>query len=245
MLFVEAQHFTNASRGPGDIERIIVHTAEIGETRKSAESIANFFKNIPASAPPSQRVSAHYTVDNDSVVQCVKDQDIAYHAMGDNEQSLGYELSGFAGQSFAQWRDDYSRKVIDKAAVQMAADCKAYSIPVRWLTNAQLKARERGFATHKQVSDLFGQGIRSDPGAQFPDDLLLRRIQFHMGELSRVVYYISDEANTKALATSAPVNVNDAKARRKRIDDFTSNQVALLDKETNEDRDVVLRRRKA
>lgn len=239
MTFIQANSFLNANRGPNDIERLILHTAEIQEERDSAEDVARFF------AQASTEVSAHKCIDNNSIVGCVRNEDIAFAALGDNPQSLNYELSGFAKQTFEQWRDRYSRDVIENAAIAAAADCKANGIPLRWLTDAQLKARQRGFCTHQQVSRIFGQGTRTDPGPNFPKDLFLRRTQFHMGQLTKIEFVIADEAATVALAVSTAVNSTDPEARRDRLLKFLTNQIELLDSELAEDRDVVLRRRKA
>lgn len=174
MAFVQARHFANASRGVGDIHRLVVHTAEIQETRDSAEDVARFF------ATTSAKVSAHACGDNNTVVECVRDEDIAFHALGDNERTLGFEFSGFAGQSFAQWRDQYSTDMLLLAAKWFAAKATRYSIPLRWLTPEQERARAKGFVTHKVVSDVWGEGIRSDPGANFPFDSFLRMVAANM-----------------------------------------------------------------
>jgi N-acetyl-anhydromuramyl-L-alanine amidase AmpD len=183
MLFMQARHFREADRRTGDIDRLVWHTAEIQEHRDSAEDVARFFQTTKTP------VSAHYTVDNNSVVQCVQLKDIAFHALGDNTASVGFELSGFAGQTHEQWGDDYSRAVIDNAAKTAAKLVAEHNIPVRWLTAAELKAGRRGLVTHKLVSDVFGDGIRSDPGTQFPYKLQLERIQHHVREAKKVVQW--------------------------------------------------------
>lgn len=161
-MFVQASSFTNSNRGAGDIERIVWHTAEIQEHRDSAEDVAAFF------AKPSTEVSAHATIDNTTIVECVRDADIAHHARGDNTDTLGYELSGFAKQTKADWHDAYSTRMLKRAAAYVAPKCVLHSIPPRWLTPDQERRRARGFVSHKVVSDVFGEGIRSDPGKFFP-----------------------------------------------------------------------------
>ena len=52
---IRARHFTNASRGPADIDRIVMHTTEGKPERPDfAEDVANFFKNIPAKRRPKR-----------------------------------------------------------------------------------------------------------------------------------------------------------------------------------------------
>jgi N-acetyl-anhydromuramyl-L-alanine amidase AmpD len=153
---------------------------EIAEKDDTAERCANFFSN------PSTQVSAHYCIDNNTVVQCVADKDVAFHAFGDNDRTLGFELAGFAGQTEAQWRDNYSDKVVENAAKLAAEKAKKYGIPARWLTPAEEKARKKGFVTHKVVSDVWGDGIRSDPGRHFPYGRFMNRVKFHMDQMGKV-----------------------------------------------------------
>jgi N-acetyl-anhydromuramyl-L-alanine amidase AmpD len=180
MLFMQARHYREADRRTGDIDRLVWHTAEIQEHRDSAEDVARFFQTT------STPVSAHYTVDNNTVVQCVQLEDIAFHALGDNTATVGFELSGFAGQTHDQWRDDYSRAVIENAAKTAAKIVADHNIPVRWLTATELKLGRRGLVTHRLVSDVFGDGIRSDPGTQFPYKLQIARIVHHVKQAAKV-----------------------------------------------------------
>jgi N-acetyl-anhydromuramyl-L-alanine amidase AmpD len=177
MQFVEANSFRQANRT--SIDRIVIHTAQIQEHRDSAEDVASFFSN------PSTNVSAHYCIDNNTIVQCVRDEDIAFHAFGDNDSTLGFELSGFAGQTHEQWRDPYSDMVVERAAKLAAEKCKKYGIPVRWLTPDQERRRRKGFVTHKIVSDVWGDSIRSDPGPHFPYGKFLNRVEFHLERLNK------------------------------------------------------------
>lgn len=239
---IRARHFTNASRGDAQIERLVMHTTE-GRPERSdfAEDVANFFKNIPADAPPDDRVSSHYVVDNNSVVGCVEEEDIANHAFGDNPESIGIELAGKAGQTREQWADPYSTAQLALAAKLVADICKRRGIPVRRLTNAQLQARERGIVSHKQVSDLFGQGIRTDPGPNFPWGKFLDAVK---ANLTPKIQYVLQDGEGKELAHSAPVVADNTQARRERLKAFLGNRLAMLDSELEGDNDAVLRRRK-
>jgi N-acetyl-anhydromuramyl-L-alanine amidase AmpD len=152
----------NSSRDGHPIERIIMHTVEGSEVSTAAEGVANYFKSN------SRKVSAHYVVDNNSIVSCVPEERVANHAAGDNYESIGIELAGRAGQTAAQWADAFSRAELVLAAKLVADICKRRNIPVRELTDAQLKARWRGLASHDAVSRVFGDNIRDDPGSNFP-----------------------------------------------------------------------------
>ncbi len=106
--FVESP---NRTRAPGRaIGVVVIHTMEIAERPDAAEICARWFKT------PVSRVSAHYCVDADSVIQCVREKDIAWHARGGNTNSIGVELAGFASQTRRDWADPYSAAVLDRAA---------------------------------------------------------------------------------------------------------------------------------
>jgi N-acetyl-anhydromuramyl-L-alanine amidase AmpD len=236
-MFVEANSFRRSDRAVGDIRRIVIHTAEIQERRDSAEDVAGFFSN------PSTSTSAHACIDNNSVVECVKDKDVAFHALGDNDATLGYELSGFAGQSKAEWDDAYSKQVVERTARYTAGKAHLYGIPARWLTAGQERARESGFVTHAIVSQVFGEGIRSDPGRFFPYDLFMERVKVHMAKLQKVQFVLSDTTKLAELARSLPAQVGAEEADRLRT--FLSNQNARILRDLKQDGRVILDRVKA
>ena len=89
--FVESPHVTNT--GGRQIDLIVIHTMEMDEKGDTAERCAQWFRN------PGARVSAHYCVDADSIVQCVRDQDVAWHAPGANHDGIGIEHAGRAKQT--------------------------------------------------------------------------------------------------------------------------------------------------
>ncbi|MCY2987580.1 MAG: Ig-like domain-containing protein, partial [Planctomycetota bacterium] len=86
---VPTGNYTAASRIASDIRWIVVHTTE-----STADSAIQWFQN------PSSGVSAHYIVKRDgSIVQLVRDHDIAWHAgnWSYNQQSIGIEHERYAG----------------------------------------------------------------------------------------------------------------------------------------------------
>jgi N-acetyl-anhydromuramyl-L-alanine amidase AmpD len=100
-------HATAAGR---EIGFVVIRTMEIAERKGAAEACARWF------ASPSSEVSAHLCVDADTVIQCVHEEDIAWHARGGNAGSVGIELAGFASQGLAGWRDAYKGAVLQRAA---------------------------------------------------------------------------------------------------------------------------------
>jgi len=100
--FVESPNKTVTTGRTIDI--VVIHTMEIAEQAEAAAICARWF------ASPVSQVSAHYCVDAGTVIQCVREKDIAWHARGGNAASVGIELAGFARQTAEGWADVYSSR---------------------------------------------------------------------------------------------------------------------------------------
>ncbi|MEV0996823.1 N-acetylmuramoyl-L-alanine amidase [Nonomuraea sp. NPDC050202] len=166
----------NKTRGRiAPIRVIVVHTMETGESSTVAENVAAYF------ARTSTKASAHLCVDNNSVVRCVADSDTAWAAPGCNSDGLQIELAGRAGQSKAQWADEYSKDLLDLAARQVAVWCDKHNIPARRLTRAQLRAGQRGIVGHADVSAVYKRSDHWDPGPNFPWDSFIAQVKHYLG----------------------------------------------------------------
>ena len=159
-VFVESPHVTRTAGRV--VDTVVLHTMEVGERPDAAEICARWFQH------PSSEVSAHYCVDADGVIQCVREEDIAWHARGGNARSIGVELAGFAGQRAADWLDGYSRAVLARAASLVADVCARHGVPVRRVRAEGLRRGRRGITTHADVSRAFGRSDHWDPGPGFP-----------------------------------------------------------------------------
>ena len=169
--FVGSPHFTNASRTKVDL--VVIHTAETPETLTSAEATANYFRTT------AREVSAHYCVDANSVVQCVKLEDVAWAAPGANHDGIQIELAGRAAQTPAQWSDAFSKRELDLAAELVAKLCEKYAIPVVRVESAGLVGGRRGITTHADVSRAFHRSTHWDPGSGFPMAAFLSSVRRH------------------------------------------------------------------
>ncbi len=158
--FIESPNRTEASGRR--ITTVVIHTMEIAERDNAAEICARWFAN------PVAEVSAHYCVDAETVIQCVLEDNIAWHARGGNASSIGIELAGFAGQRALGWDDDYSRAVLVRAARLTADVCRRHGIPLRRLHPSDLVAGRRGVTGHADVSAAFHRSDHWDPGPDFP-----------------------------------------------------------------------------
>jgi N-acetyl-anhydromuramyl-L-alanine amidase AmpD len=79
--FVESPNVTPTKGRAIDV--VVMHSMEIAERRDAAEICARWFRSS------ASKVSAHYCVDADGVIQCVRETDIAWHARRGNTSSIG------------------------------------------------------------------------------------------------------------------------------------------------------------
>lgn len=165
MRTVQAKHYHRGRLSP--IRLIVVHSMEWAEKGSTAEDCARMFATM------SRPASAHVCVDNDSVVRCVADSDTAWAAPGANADGLQMELAGFARQKRADWLDTYSTALLKQAAAVAAGWAKLHKIPVRKLSQAQLRSGMKGFTTHADVSVVYKRSDHHDPGSGFPWDVFL------------------------------------------------------------------------
>lgn len=158
--FVQARWFRRGGNTP--INRIVIHDMEYPERLTAAEDVARYFQRV------DKKTSAHYCVDNNSVVQCVKDRDGAYHAPP-NQFSIGIEHAGYARQTKAEWLDEYGVAMLrDQSAPLVKLLMREHNIPHVWLSVQDLRNGKRGITSHNNVSLAFGQSSHTDPGPNFP-----------------------------------------------------------------------------
>jgi len=173
MQFIEARNFTRGRSAPIDL--LVIHTMESPEKPDTAENVARWFAG--SSAP---QASAHYCIDSTTIVQCVKDSDVAWHAPGANHNGLGFEHAGCAAQTPADWADSYSTSCLELSAELAAQKCAEHGIPPVWLDVNDLRAGKRGITGHVQVSDAFKRSDHSDPGTHFPAQQYIALVQRHL-----------------------------------------------------------------
>jgi N-acetyl-anhydromuramyl-L-alanine amidase AmpD len=163
MRFIQAKNFTQGRIS--SVKHIVLHTMEAPEKPKTAENVANWFAG--KSAP---KASAHYCVGADGVIQCVKDEDTAWHAPGANASGIGIEMVGYAAQNPNEWRDLYSTNTLLNVAALVVDLCDKHGIPLRKIDADDLKVGTAGICGHSDVSLAFGKSNHTDPGKGFPWD---------------------------------------------------------------------------
>jgi len=171
-VFVPAKHFSRV--GGRRIDVVVIHTMEAPEASSTAEAVARWFQVT------DRPVSAHYCIDDDSIVQCVREEDVAWAAPGANAHGIQLEHAGFARQTAVGWDDPYSRAVLGRSAVLAAEICTRYRIPVAWLLAPELRLGRRGITGHHHVSLAFGRSDHVDPGEAFPVEAYLTRVREHL-----------------------------------------------------------------
>lgn len=169
--FVQARGFT-AGRPDGPPIWIVVHDMEASETLTRAEDTAAYFAN----PSDGRRVSSHYCVDADSVVQCVDLDDSAWTVGNREGNNLGinWEFSGFARQTRSEWLDPFSRSMFAAMAPYARADARRFHIPLQRRTVAELRAKLPGVTSHNDLRLAFGGTTHTDPGPSFPWDVFMQ-----------------------------------------------------------------------
>lgn len=165
IAFFQARDYRVAQRTK--IDQIVIHSAETGEWHSTAEAIGHYFKR------PLFTSSAHYGVDDDSICQYVRDKDVAWHAPGVNPTSLGIEQAGYAKQTRDEWLDPFGDRMLRLVGRLVASKAVEFHVPLVWLTPADLLAGRRGLCTHVDVTKAFQKGTHTDPGPNYPKDVVL------------------------------------------------------------------------
>lgn len=180
--FLRAKHLRKTEGRAVDL--IVIHTMEAPEKGTTAENVAQFFRNPTVRKNgilAEVKVSAHYCIDSNSVVQCVRDQDVAFAAPGANRTGLQFEHAGFARQKAADWGDPFSTAMLALSAGVVAHKVEQFNIPVQWLSPQDLTRRKRGITSHANVSEAFKKSDHTDPGPHFPVDRYLDLVRAELG----------------------------------------------------------------
>lgn len=175
--FVRAANFRPGPSPVRAIDLIVLHTMESPERVRTALNVAMWFAGDDA-----PMTSAHYCIDALEVIQCVLEEDIAWHARGANERSIGLEHAGRASQSSLEWKDHYSMATLLRSIELSAEICRRWSIPAEYVGVQGLKAGARGITTHADVSRAFGKSTHTDPGPGFPLAWYVERVAARLKE---------------------------------------------------------------
>lgn len=174
MTFIQAKSYTPVVGRQRKVRVIVLHSAESPEKPGKALSVAKWFARDDA-----PKASAHFVVDATDVVQCVREEDVAWAAPGANSDGIHIELTGYARQTPEDWFDTYSASMLDLASRLVADLCVRFGVPPRALVAADLLAGASGITRHMDVTEAYKRSTHVDPGVGFP----MARFVQHVAEL--------------------------------------------------------------
>jgi len=161
----EAVHH-GGQRGLGGIIWIVLHDMESTNYDRAAENTGAWFE-MQASGG-----STHYGCDNDSIQRYLAITTIAYGAPWANEEGVHIEQMGVARWTRAQWMSK-AAGTLDNCAWLIARihnrlDMVHNTVPIRRLTDEQVRHHAKGVVTHRQLTRALGVGTHTDPGSGYP-----------------------------------------------------------------------------
>lgn len=171
--FVKAKWYKEIPGAYRKMRLVVIHDMEYPEKLTAAEDVARYFQDPRNDKGEPVKASAHICVDADSIVQCVKDRNVAYAAPGANSDGIQIELAGYGRQTRAEWLDVYSTQLLMRASEATALYLRKFSLPAELLTASQVRAGKPGITGHVMVSQAYGESDHTDPGPNFPWDVFM------------------------------------------------------------------------
>lgn len=159
-------------RPESEIIWIVLHDTE--SPADSADGVAAYFKSHSAQG------SAHLVIDGDDCHRVLLNTDIPWGAPGANTKGFHIEMVGRAKWTRAQWlaQDDE----LNRVAYKVALHAKRWNLPLYFRRAYGLKRGYRGITTHSECTKAFG-GSHTDPGSNFPMDVLLQKAKKYRAKM--------------------------------------------------------------
>jgi hypothetical protein len=183
--FIESPNRYTGRKG-GGVRLIVIHDMEAPEGPETAENVAHYFQK------KSSKASAHFCVDQNSIVQCVKLGDVAWHAPGANLDGAGIEHAGYARQTLEEWTRTEADQTLLNWSALVSAEIVALSrfakhpINMKFLSDTEVKMGHTGFVKHSDISRIYKKSTHHDPGPGFPEDIYLGKVSWWLGQQLRV-----------------------------------------------------------
>jgi N-acetyl-anhydromuramyl-L-alanine amidase AmpD len=155
---------------------VVIHATDGPETDRRAERTAEMF------ALGEREASAHYVVSPTEkgamIVQCVNEEDVAFHAPPVNAIAIGVELCGKASQTRGEWLDDASLRELRGAAELVDDICTRWGITKVKLCPGELRLPGvNGICGHVDVNRVHKLSDHYDPGPHFPWDAFINLVK--------------------------------------------------------------------
>jgi len=142
---------------------VVLHTVECSETDAADTAVGGMF------ARGDRRVSAHYIVGRDDVVQCVREAHVAWAAgHTGNQHGIHIEIVGRAAQTIEQWHDAFSTELLGRAVALVADICTRHSLPIDRVDVEDARAGRWGILDHLTCTQAFRDTDHHDVGGAFP-----------------------------------------------------------------------------
>lgn len=172
------KHSGNSGR---PTQLLVIHSGECPLRGGYAQSLTDWAKVPLEQGGPE--ASWTWFVDPIAIVYMIDAALAAWHASEANPISEGLEQAGYARMSRAEWTTAEGLKQFDNLGWLIAQRCKVNGIPAQWLTTDQVTAitsgrdtRTKGLCLHRQIDP----ETRTDPGDNYPFDLLTAAINKHL-----------------------------------------------------------------
>lgn len=135
---------------PRTVTLITMHSMQHANRPDTAEGVAAWFAGLRGPAPDT---SAHVCCDEDSIVQCVLPNDIAWAAKGGNAIGYHCEQAGYAEWPREKWLEADNRAMIRLMASHVRLALAYFELPAVALTEAEVAAAIRdSLIAQKRIS---------------------------------------------------------------------------------------------
>ena len=166
----------SGTRSLSAVKLYVVHDMENADELSAAEETGSFFESRAATG------SSHFGCDDDSIEQYLPLDVIPWGAPNANSDGVHIEQMGLAAWSTHQWYQKAAGTLMNTAWV-LAYLYRRHvgSVPLRALSDAELRAGEKGVTTHRQITRVLGGGTHTDPGPSYPLGYVIRRAHVFAG----------------------------------------------------------------
>ena len=132
--FLQAQNYTKVT-GIRSVSLVPMHTMQAPDRPDTAEGVASWFSGARGPAP---QASSHVCGDVDSIVQCVKPNDIAWGVQGGNSISYNCEQGGYAEWTRDEWLGPVNLPMLKLMASHVRLALDHFRLPLVVLTEAEV-----------------------------------------------------------------------------------------------------------